>query len=80
MHLYISPVRSDESTRKTCAASERGRIMAPFSRAAGRWCPLLKLQPEFPKEAFQEPERPQLLPVLFLGRGGCGQRSFLGCP
>lgn len=54
--------------------------MAPFSRATGRWCPLLKLQPEFPKEAFQEPERPQLLPVLFLGRGGCGQRSFLGCP
>lgn len=34
--------------------------MAPFSRAAGRWCPLLKLQPEFPKEVFQEPERPQL--------------------
>lgn len=24
MHLYISPVRSDESTRKTCAASEKG--------------------------------------------------------
>lgn len=34
--------------------------MAPFSRAAGRWCPLLKLQAEFPKEAFHEPERPQL--------------------
>lgn len=60
MHLYISPVRSDKSTRKTCAASERGRIMAPFSRATGRWCPLLRLQAEFPKEAFHEPERPQL--------------------
>lgn len=24
MHLYISPVRSDKSTRKTCAASEKG--------------------------------------------------------
>lgn len=37
--------------------------MAPFSRATGRWCPLLKLQPEFPKEAFHEPERPQLPPM-----------------
>lgn len=40
--------------------------MAPFSTATGRWCPLLKLQPEFPKEAFHEPEQPQLPPVLLL--------------
>lgn len=39
--------------------------MAPFSRPTGRWCPLLKLQAEFPKEAFHEPERPQLPPELF---------------
>lgn len=76
MHLYILPVRSDESTRKTCAASERGRIMAPLSRATGRWCPLLKLQPEFPKEAFHGPEWPQIPPVLFLDR----EPSLLGCP
>lgn len=41
--------------------------MAPFSRAAGRWCPLLKLQAEFPKEAVQEPQLP---PGLFSGSGG----------
>lgn len=50
--------------------------MAPFSRATGRWCPLLKLQPEFPKEAFHEPERLQLPPVLFLDR----ETSLLGSP
>lgn len=50
--------------------------MAPFSRATGRWCPLLRLQPEFPKEAFHEPERPQLPPVVFLDR----EPSLLGSP
>lgn len=50
--------------------------MAPFSRATGRWCPLLRLQPEFPKEAFHEPARPQLPLVLFLDR----EPSLLDCP
>lgn len=78
MHLYISPVRSDESTRKTCAASERGRIMAPFSRATGRWCPLLRLQAEFPKEAFHEPERLQL-PAQGRMRGAVSPRWPMSC-
>lgn len=67
--FYISLVRSGKSTRKTCAARWRGRIMAPFSPAAGRWCPLLKLQ--FPKEALPEQRG------LSARRGGGGRMHWV---
>lgn len=40
--------------------------MAPFSPAAGRWCPLLKLQ--FPKEVLPEQHS---LSTRRGGEGGC---------
>lgn len=57
--------------------------MAPFSRAAGRWCPLLRLQAEFPKEAFSRASAAAApSPVLLCSRGirWVSQRAFLGYP